>query len=48
MTSTRMKKKRVKANETDQVSFVRIVLELGKSALGAVIRAVVSYWLDHR
>jgi hypothetical protein len=43
-----MEKKRAKRNNPDNVSVVRAALELGKVALGAVIRAVVSHLLDNR
>jgi hypothetical protein len=41
-----MKKKRVK-EKADQVSRFRILLELGKTVIGGIVRAVVSHFLDH-
>jgi len=41
-----MRKVRAKAKQTDHVSLFRVSLELCKAAVGAVIRAVVSHWLD--
>ncbi|WP_279592481.1 hypothetical protein [Hymenobacter defluvii] len=41
-----MKKKRVKADKPDQIRFARVLLELGKTVLSGIIRAVVTDWLQ--
>ncbi|WP_262510229.1 hypothetical protein [Hymenobacter sediminis] len=41
-----MKKVRVKAEKTEQLGFARVLLELGKAALGGIVRAVVSFILE--
>lgn len=42
-----MKRKRVKANEADKIGLIRVLLELIKSVLSGIVRAVVTEWL-HR
>ena len=42
-----MKRKRVKAEEPDKVGLFRVLLELGKTVLSGIVRAVVAEWL-HR
>jgi hypothetical protein len=41
-----MKKKRVKADKPDQIGVARVLLELGKTVLSGIIRAVVTDWLQ--
>ncbi|WP_281383975.1 hypothetical protein [Hymenobacter citatus] len=41
-----MKKKRVKAKEPEQFGLARVLLELGKTVLSGIVRAVVSDWLQ--
>jgi hypothetical protein len=41
-----MKKRRVTADKADKVSFPRALLELCKAALGGLVRACVTDWLD--
>lgn len=43
-----MKKVRTEEKHAGKTSWFLISLELSKSVLGAVVRAVVSYWLEHR
>ncbi len=40
------KRASAKAKQTGETGLFRVSLELCKTALGAVIRAVVSHWLD--
>ncbi len=40
-------KKRVKVEGADKVGFFRVLLELSKSVLSGIVRAVVTDWL-HR
>ncbi|UOQ77880.1 hypothetical protein MUN84_04335 [Hymenobacter sp. 5516J-16] len=43
-----MKKVRTEGKQVSKAGWFPVLLELSKTALGAVIRAVVSYWLEHR
>ncbi|MBB4602856.1 hypothetical protein HNQ93_003623 [Hymenobacter luteus] len=43
-----MKKVSTEGKQAGKAGWFPVFLELSKTALGAVIRAVVSYWLEHR